>query len=118
MPDGVWRDVAAAGVTRAVIISKQADERAYKFQDTAYEEYTYMVKAVHKSMSGTTANQAAARIKALLHEQTFAITGYTLMNAQLSEDNARVEFTETDPDDVDARWQHRGWLFDFTVSPM
>lgn len=117
LPDGVFRDVAPAGVTRAVIISKQADGRAYMFNATAYEEFTYMVKAVHKSTIGTTANQAAARIKALLHEQVFAINGYTLMNCQVAEDNARVEFVEVDPDDSDARWQHRGWLFDVTVSP-
>ena len=117
MTDGVFRDVSPAGSTNVVIISKQADERAYSQSGMAYEDFTYLVKAVSKGTSGTRANQAAARIKVLLQDTTLTISGYSLMRISQSEGEGAVEYQEVDPDDSDARWQHRGWLFDVMVSP-
>lgn len=117
MPDGIYRDVSASGKTDFVIISKSSDERSYMFQGVAYEEFTYLVKAVSRSKSGLIASQAAARIFALLQFGSLTITGYTLMVMKLSEENGTVEISEPDEDDRDMRWQHRGWYFDVTVSP-
>lgn len=117
MTDGVFRDVAPAGSNNVVIISKQADMREYSQSGMAYEDFTYLVKAVVKGTSGTTARQAAARIKVLLQDTTLTLSGYTQMRISQSEDNGAVEYQEVDPDDADARWQHRGWLFDVMVSP-
>jgi hypothetical protein len=119
MTDGVYRDVAPAGKTKVVIISKQADDREYGLDKLlAYEDVTYLVKAVEKSTSGTAARQAASRIRALLQDAAFSVSGYGLMRCHVSEDNGAVEYQEVDPDDTDARWQHRGWLFDVMVSPV
>ncbi len=117
MTNGVFRDIAPAGVTNVVIISKQADGRAYSQSGMAWEDFTYLVKAVSKGTSGTRANQAAARIKVLLQDTTLTVAGYSLMRISQSEDQGAIEYQETDPDDSDARWQHRGWLFDVMVSP-
>lgn len=118
MTDGVYQDVAPANTTKVVIISRQADDRTYGIDRLlAYEDFTYAVKAVIKDKSGVTVRQAATRIKALLHDATLTFTGYSLMRIHLSEDNAVIRYTEVDPDDSDARWQHRGWLFDVMVSP-
>jgi hypothetical protein len=117
MPDGVYRDIAASGKTRFIIISKASDFRAYMFGGVAYEEVTYLVKAVEFGTSGTNAANAAARILTLLQDGTLTITGYTLMRMQLAEDGGMVEYVEPDEANLDARWQHRGWNFDITVSP-
>jgi hypothetical protein len=117
MPDGIWRDIGPAGKTNFVIISKADDVRAYMFQGTAYEEFTYLVKAVSFSKSGLRASQAADRLLTLLQDGTLVIAGYTLMAMKLAEDNGAVEFQESDDSDLEARWQHRGWNFDITVSP-
>jgi hypothetical protein len=122
MPDGVYRDIAPAGKgtdekQRFVIVSKMADVRSEMFNGTAWEEFTYLVKAVQKGVSGLVANQAAARIHNLLQDSTLTIPGYALMAMKIAEDNGVIEMTEPDPDDLDTRWQHRGWLFEVTVSP-
>lgn len=117
MPDGIYRDLASAGKTNFIILSKASDFRAYMFQGMAYEAVTYLVKAVSFSKSGTVAEQAAARMLTLLQDGSLTITGYTLMVMQLAEDGGTVEYVEPDEANLDARWQHRGWNFDITVSP-
>lgn len=118
MPDGVYRDISLAGKTRFVVISKSGDSRRYVFNGMAVEEMTYMVKAVTKGTSGLQASAAAARIYTLLHNANLVIAGYTLLGIQQAEENAVIEYQEPDPVDSDARWQHRGWLFDVEVSPI
>jgi hypothetical protein len=117
--DGAYRDIAPAGTTKVIIISKQADSRVYvQDRQMAYEAFSYLVKAVVKATSGTVASQAASRIRALLHNAQLVVAGYGLMSCHLSEDEGAIEYQESDPDDTDARWQHRGWIFDVIVSPV
>src|SRR5687767_9429 len=102
MTDGVHRDVAPAGTTKVVILSKQADSREYGIDRLlALEDVTYLAKAVEKSTSGSNARQAASRIRVLLQDAALSVSGYGLMRCHVSEDNGVVEYQEVDPDDTD-----------------
>ena len=114
MPDGVYWDVARQGATRFVIVSQVFHLDVPMQAQTAYEQITYLVKAVELATSGANIQAAAARINALLHDATFTITGYGLMNSQRVE---RVRYVDPDPEDPDVRWQHRGGRYELTVSP-
>lgn len=114
MPNGVFFDVARHGNTQFVIVSQVAHEDVPMFGATAYERFTYLVKAVELATSGANILAAAARIQALLHRVDFSITGYGLMASKRIE---RIRYTEVDPDDEDKRWQHRGGHYEVIVSP-
>lgn len=114
MPDGVYWDVAKQGATRFVIVSQVFHLDAPMQATTAYEQVTYLVKAVELATSGANIQAAAARINVLLHDTTFTVTGYSLMNSQRIE---RVRYVDPDPEDPDVRWQHRGGRYELTVSP-
>lgn len=111
--DGVYSNIAAPGKTRFVIVSLLSSEDEPMFNARAFEVGTYLVKAVIRSTSGADANTAAARIDTLLDGGTMTPTGYTLMNMERTE---RIRYNEVDPDDADARWQHRGGLYEIAVS--
>lgn len=114
MPDGVYWDVARQGSTRFVIVSQVLHQDVPMQGSTAYEQFTYLVKAVELATSGANIQAAAARINALLHDATFSVTGYGLMLSQRVE---RVRYVDPDPEDPDVRWQHRGGRYELTVSP-
>lgn len=105
LPDGVWMDEASQGSTRFVIVSliEEADEGV--FGGRAFENALYLVKAVEKSASGVNIKAAAARIDALLEDQSLSASGYTWMSTVREE---RVRFVEVDGVDPSVRWQHRG----------
>ena len=81
---------------------------------TAYEEFTYVIHAVELAKSGANIQAAAARINALLHDATFAITGYSLMCSQRIE---RLKVVIPDAENPDERWQYLGGQYQVTVSP-
>lgn len=114
LPDGVWPDVAPQAKERFVIVSMPTHEDTYEENREAFERFTYLVKAVIKSTSTTIANQAESRIRAVVEGVT-TITGYRRVNMQRTE---RVAYTEVDPDNPDAHWQHRGGLFELLVEPV
>lgn len=114
MPDGVYWDVARHGSTRFVIVSLVFHQDVPMFDATAYEEFTYLVKAVELATSGANNQAAAQRINTLLHDATFTVTGYGLMRSQRV---GHVRFVDPDPEDPDIRWQHRGGRYEVTVSP-
>jgi hypothetical protein len=114
MSDGVYWDVAAHGKTRFVIVSQVDHSDEPMLQGTAYERFLYLVKAVELSTSGANISAASARIQTLLHDATFAVTGYGLMVSRRVE---RVRYTEVDEVDRDIRWQHRGGQYEVMVSP-
>ena len=113
MPDGVFWDIAAPGKTRFVIVSQVIHEDEASFTQTAFERFTYLVKAVENSSSGANILAAAARIHVLLHDATFTVTGYGLMASHRIE---RVRFTEVDDLNAYVRWQHRGGRYEVEVS--
>lgn len=114
MPDGVFWDVAPSGSTRFVIVSLLYHEDTDMFGGTAYQMGTYLVKAVELSGSAANTKSAAARIDALLNNQTLTVAGMTHMLTRRAE---RVRYVEVDAEQKDARWQHRGGRYDVWVSP-
>lgn len=114
MPDGVYWDVAASGKTRFVIVSLVLHQDEDVMTATAFERFTYLVKAVELATSGANIQAAAARIQVLLHDASFSVTGYGLMTSHRVE---RVRFTEVSDDDRDQRWQHRGGRYEVMVCP-
>lgn len=116
MPHGIFWDVANQGAKRFVIVSLvPAGDVVPMFGGTAYERTLYLVKAVEDASLGANVGPAAARIDALLHDQTFAVTGYGLMNCQRTD---RLRVTEVDPANADARWQHRGGYYEVVTTPL
>ena len=113
-PDGVFYDLAASGKTNVVIVKLMAHRIESQFDGRAYEVSTYLVKAVERGTGSARTKAAAARIDALLDGGSLTVPGYDLMQIETTE---YVRYTEADPDDADARWQHRGILIDIWVAP-
>ena len=61
MPDGVYWDVARQGATRFVIVSQVFHLDVPMHGQTAYEQVTYLVKAVELATSGANIQAAACR---------------------------------------------------------
>lgn len=114
MAGGVHFDVGPKGGTAFVLVSQLAHEEAEMAQGTSWEQFLYLVKAVTKAPTGTTASTAAQRIQTLLHGQTLTASGYTTMKVDRLE---RVRYTEVDDVDQDTRWHHRGGHYVVLVSP-
>ena len=113
MPDGVFWDVSAQGKTRFVIVSQVIEEDTPSFSATAFEGFTYLIKAVELTTSGANITAAAARIHTLMQDAVFSVTGYGLMKSHRIE---RIRFTEVDDVDKGVRWQHRGGHYTVWVS--
>ena len=115
MPDGIFWDVSRQGSKRFVIVSQVFHRDVPMQGGTAYEQFTYLVKAVELATSGANIQAAAARIDAFLHDATFAITGYDLMLSQRVE---RLRYVDPDPEDPDVRWMYLGGHYEVSVSPI
>ena len=104
-PNGVYWDEAPPGATRFVIVSlaEEADEAV--FGGRAFEDALYSVEARMLSTAGGDIKAAAARIDALLDEQTLTATGYTWMTMHRE---GRIRQTEVDEVDPAIRWYRRG----------
>ena len=113
MPDGVYFDEAAPGKTKFVIVSLVTSFDTPMLRARAFEEATYLVKAVALSTSGGDVKSAAARIDTLLDGGTLTVSGYSLMYMQRVE---RLRMTEVDAVDPSIRWQHRGGHYEVMVS--
>lgn len=114
-PGGVYREMSPQGVaTPIVIVSQAAHEDDYAVGSQALEQMRYMVKGVHLSTSGTTAQSVADRIHTLLQGAVLTITGYRCLLVQREE---RIAYTEVD-DASDRRYQHRGGLYLVVVEPV
>ena len=114
-PGGVFREVAPQGVAEPyVIVQLMGHQDEYSLNRAqAFEDFTFMVKAVQQSSSGTTAQSVADRVHALLQNGTLTITGYRLVDMKRTE---RIAYVEID-DDRDRRFQHRGGLYQVLVEP-
>ncbi len=103
--NGVYWDEAPPGSTKFVIVSLVDEVDEPTFGGRAYEDALYLVKAVALSTAGANMQTAAARIDALLEDQTLTVSGYTHM---VMHRESRVRMTEVDEVDADIRWFHRG----------
>jgi hypothetical protein len=114
MPDGIWFDVANPGATRFVIVAQLAEADEPMFGATAFESYTYLVKAVAPGKSAKdTVLPAARRIRELLDGALLTPDGYGDMRCARIE---RVRYSELDEIN-DVRWHHRGGHYEVIVSP-
>jgi hypothetical protein len=115
LPGGVWWDQSPLGLTKVCIVGQLTHLDAYVLSgDPLWERITYLVKAVTQGSSSVTANDAAARMDALLLNARFAITGYQIVNCERQE---RVRYAETD-DETDLQWQHSGGHYELIVAPI
>lgn len=107
-PGGIYRDTAPQGVQTPFVIVSQLDHNdEYSVGSAAYETVSYLIKAVHQSTSGTTAQSVADRIQTLLQGAALTITGYRLL---LIQREGSLAYTEVD-DGSDRRYQHRGGTY-------
>ncbi len=114
-PGGVFREIAPQGSAEPYVIvqmMRHSDEYLIN-RGEAFEEFTYMVKAVQRNTSGATVQSVADRIHTLLQDGTMTITGYNLTTMQREERIAYVELDEN----RDQRYQHRGGLYQVLVEP-
>jgi len=113
MPDGVFYDEAPAGSQRFVIVSLVDGHDEHQLPGVrAFEQATYLVKAVALSTSGGNVKSAAARVDALLDGGALTVSDYLLMNMRRE---SRVRITEVDGADASIRWQHRGGRYEIWV---
>lgn len=104
-PNGVYWDEAPPGSQRFVIVSLvDASDRAV-FNRRAFEDALYQVEARMLSTAGGNIKAAAARIDALLEDQTLTVTGYAWMTMFRE---SRLRGTEVDALDTAIRWYRRG----------
>ena len=113
MPDGVFFDVGGHGATAFVIVGLLSDHDDPMFGGRAYEDPEYVVKAVHLATSADVADEAAARIDALVAIPVTA-DGYTCTALERVE---RIAYTEVDDLDPSIRYQHRGGRYALAAAP-
>lgn len=104
MPDGIYFDVAP-GAQRFLLLAIIDGFDTPMFQSRAFENTTYLVKAVAPLSSGADVDRAAARIEALLQRAVLTVADYGRVEV---EREARIRVTEPDEVDKSIRWQHRG----------
>jgi hypothetical protein len=113
VPDGVWLEEAPPDARRFVIVSLVEAVDGAVFGGRAIESCLYLIKAVVQATAGGAAQQAAARIDALLEDQPLAVPGYGWMTTHRVE---RLETTEVDELDTLIRWQHYGGRYRVEMS--
>ncbi len=112
-PNGVYWGESPPGSTRFVIVSFVEEHDEPQFGGRAFEDGMYLVKAVMLSTAGGDIRSAAARIDALLDQQTLTVTGYSVTDMRR---DSRVRQTEDDEVDASIRWFHRGGVYKVMAS--
>jgi hypothetical protein len=107
-PNGVYWGESPPGSTRFVIVSFVDQHDEPMFNGRAFEDGLYLVKAVMLSTAGGDIKSAAARIDALLDQQTLTASGYSVTAMRR---DSRVRETEVDAVDASIRWFHRGGMY-------
>jgi hypothetical protein len=114
-PNGVYFDLAPEGSSAFVLVAQLAHHEEPLLQGkTAWEEFTYLVKAVAPGSSADVAKAAAARIHEVLEDALLMPDGYVDMRC------ARVErIRAQEIDDInELRWNHRGGHYEVWVTPV
>jgi hypothetical protein len=116
-PDGAFWDLAPAGA-KAFVLAGIVDGTETPGLDstTLYESTIYLVKAVVLTSGGSVTRNAAARIHQLLQhaDLDLAAAGYSPMVLKRIEP---IRYTEVDPIEKSARWQHRGGQYELLSYP-
>jgi hypothetical protein len=117
-PGGVFWDVAN-GAEKFVLLSRSPEIEYANALGNAdgWLRVTYTAKAVIKSASVVASNNAAMRIHELLHRglQDLTAGNYSVMNIERT---IPVRYTEVDPQNTAARWQHHGGQYEVMVCPI
>jgi len=108
VPNGIYADEAPPNSTRFVIVSLVEAVDEATFGRRAIEDALYLVEA--RILSTTTnanaaVKAAAARIDALLEDQTLTASGYTWSTMHRE---SRIRLVEVDDADSTIRWFRRG----------
>ena len=114
-PHGVYFDLAPEGSSAFVLVAQLTHHEEPLLQGkTAWEEFTYLVKAVAPGSSADVAKAAAARIHEVLEDALLMPDGYVDMRC------ARVErIRAQEIDDInELRWNHRGGHYEVWVTPV
>jgi hypothetical protein len=119
VPDGWYYDLAASGKTRFGIVKLMGHTVTHMFQGIAYEAPVYLVKAVEFATGTVNTLAAGRRIHILLNGTngeggTLTVAGYGTAQTWFEE---YVRYPDPDPDNADARWQHRGGMYAVFASP-
>jgi len=119
LPDGVWVHEARQGTQRLVFVALESAADAAQFgapqARRATLECHYVVKAVVFGAGRQDAEQAAARIDALLEDVPLTITGFACLAIARTD---VIDETEDDEVNNDIRWQHVGGRYRVLVSPV
>lgn len=92
-----------------VIFNKQAGTPTDRFQGLAFDSHIWLVKAVARGTTSSSAEDIAKAINDLLHFGTLTITGGTLMHMARTSD---VDYVETSGDQT---YRHHGALYRLVV---
>jgi hypothetical protein len=113
-PDGIYFDMAPAGMQRFVLISLTAGDDEPVFEGRAWEDMLYLVKAVMLStVANANVRDAAARIDVVLETVPMTPVGYTSMIVRRER---RFRTTEVDERDPTIQWFHRGGWYRAVMS--
>jgi hypothetical protein len=118
-PDGVWWDSGDEKSKRFVVCSLVDHSDVAVFAEEgksgrAWEDNLFLVKAVMLNSAGGSVRAAAARIDALLNDQTLEVGEGLGFMAMFRE--RRIRITETDSENSAVRWLHRGGHYRVQVS--
>ncbi len=118
-PDGVWWDSGDEKSKRFIVCSLVDHSDVAVFAEEgksarAWEDYLFLVKAVMLNSAGGSVGAASARIDALLNDQPLSVGGGYGFMAMFRE--RRIRITESDAENSDVRWLHRGGHYRVQVS--
>ena len=119
MPDGVFFGEAGATAVSFVLVTLDDEHDEGMFGERAYEDHTFLVKAISRKDTNGAVRKAAARIDELLDPKpparaTLTIDGYRLMVMRRIK---RVRYADPDQRDLTIVWQHRGGQYQVMVYP-
>jgi hypothetical protein len=117
LPDGVAWDVAPAATAFGILSRSDGEHVNALANEDGWDRVTYTAKAVIASSSVAQASNAAYRIHELLERglQDAEAGNYRVMHIERV---LPIRYTEVDPKNTAARWQHHGGQYSVMVSPL
>lgn len=116
-PDGIYFGSAANGAQRFILISIVLAVDQAQFGRRAWDDILYAVDAVMlpRASGGNDADEAAARIQALLEDQPLRVNGYGYMTMHRVDRIAADERDDVNPSIV---FYHRGGRYRVQMTPL
>ena len=93
------------------VTAQKAPVGEWAFQEVAFEDAVYLVKAIDKSTSGAVVADINAAVRVSLNLATLTITGYASMGVMWLRD---VQYDEIDGSQ---QYQHEGGLYSLMAEP-